>query len=93
MCVCVWNEECQKAFETIKDYLLNPPVQIPLEPKKSILLYLSIIEDVIGSMLGQENDGKNERAVYYLSKRLHDYEKKYTPIEKSFHTCWVGKFH
>ena len=45
-------------------------------PEKSILLYLSIIEYVIGSMVGQENDGKNERAVYYLNKRLHDYEKK-----------------
>ena len=89
----IWNEECQKALETIKDYLLNSPVQIPSEPEKSVLLYLLVIEDVIGSMLAQENDDKNERAVYYLSKRLHDYENKNTPIKKSFHACWVGKFH
>jgi len=50
---------------------------------KPLLLYLSIIEDAVGSMLAQEDDDKNERAVYYLSKSFHDYETKYTAIEKS----------
>ena len=41
-------------------------------------------------MLAQEDDDKNERAVYYLSKRLHDYQTRYTPIEKScFALVWV----
>ena len=34
-------------------------------------------------MLTQKDDDKNERVVYYLSKRFHDYETRYTPIEKS----------
>ena len=37
-------------------------------------------------MLAQEDDDKNERAMYYLSKRFHDYETRYTPIEKSCFT-------
>ena len=53
---------------------------------KTLLLYLSIIGDVVGSMLPQENDDKNESAMYYLSKRFHDYETRYIPIEKSFFT-------
>ena len=57
---------------------------MPLKPGKPLLLYLLIIEDVIGSMLFQEDEGKNERVVYYLSKRLHDYETRYTLIEKSY---------
>ena len=43
-------------------------------------------------MLAQENDDKNERAIYYLSKskRFHDYETMYTPIEKSsFALVWA----
>ena len=41
-------------------------------------------------MLAQEDEEKNERAVYYLSKRFHDYETRYTPIEKScFALVWV----
>jgi len=35
-------------------------------------------------------DDKNERAVYYLSKRFHDYETRYTPIDNScFALVWV----
>ena len=44
-----WNDECQKAFELIKEYLLHPPILVPLMHGKPLLLYLSIIEDAIGS--------------------------------------------
>ena len=85
-----WNDECQSAFELIKEYLLHPPFLIPLMHRKSLLLYLSIIEDVVGSMLTQEDDDKNERAIYYLSKWFHDYETRYAPIEKScFALVWA----
>jgi len=41
-------------------------------------------------MLAPEDDGKNEKAMYYLHKRLHDYKTRYTPIEKSyFALVWV----
>ena len=41
-------------------------------------------------MLAQEDDDKNERVVYYLSKRFQDYETRYAPIEKSrFAFVWV----
>ena len=78
-----WNDECQKAFELIKEYLLHLPILVPPQHGKSLLLYLSIIGDTVGSMFAQEDDNKNERAIYYLSKRFHDYETRYTPIEKS----------
>ena len=35
-------------------------------------------------MLAQEDDSKNEKAIYYLSKKFHDYENRYTLIEKSY---------
>ena len=78
-----WNDKCQKAFELIKEYLLHPLILVPPQHGKPLLLHLSIIEDVIGSMLAQEDDEKNEKAIYYLSKRFHDYETRYSPIEKS----------
>ena len=41
-------------------------------------------------MLAQEDDEKNERAIYYLSKRFHDYKTRYIPIEKScFALVWA----
>ena len=41
-------------------------------------------------MLAQEDDDKNERAVYYSSKSFHDYEIRDAPIEKScFALVWA----
>ena len=44
-------------------------------------------------MLAHEDNDTNERTVYYLSKRFHDYETRYTRIEKSCFTlvCVVQK--
>ena len=85
-----WNYKCQKAFELLKEYLLYPPILVSPQHGKPLLLYLSIIEDAIGSMLSQEDDDKNETAIYYLIKRFHDYETRYTPIEKScFTLVWA----
>ena len=78
-----WNNECQKAFELIKEYLLHPPILVPPQHGKPLLLYLSIVGEVVGSMLAREDDEKNERVIYYLSKRFHDYKTRYTSIEKS----------
>ena len=85
-----WNDECQKDFELIEEYFLHPPILVPLMLEKPLLLYLSIMEYAVGSMLAQEDDDKNEKAMYYLSKRFHDYKTRYTPIEKScFALVWA----
>ena len=41
-------------------------------------------------MLAQEDNEKNKKAIYYLSKKFHNYETRYTPIEKSsFALVWA----
>ena len=85
-----WNDEYQEAFEIIREYLLHAPILVPPQHGKPLLLYISTIGDAVGSMLAQEDDDKNERAIYYLSKRFHDYKTRYTPIEKScFAFVWA----
>ena len=37
----------------------------------------------MGCMLAQESEDKVERASYYLSKKMLDYEIRYTPLEKA----------
>ena len=48
-----WNDECQKDFELIEEYFLHPPILVPLMLEKPLLLYLSIMEYAVGSMLAQ----------------------------------------
>ena len=85
-----WTEDCEKAFEAVKEYFSNPPVLEPPKLGRPLNLYLSVIEDALGSMLAQEDEDKQEHVIYYMSKRLKDYETQYTAVEKScYDLVWV----
>ncbi|RVW92724.1 Retrovirus-related Pol polyprotein from transposon 297 [Vitis vinifera] len=47
----IWNDDCQHAFEKIKEYFLSPPVLVPLTPGCPLLLYLSVSDMALGCML------------------------------------------
>ena len=81
-----WKEECQKAFEKIKEYLTSPPVLKPSRQGKSLILYLALEENAMGAILAQERPEDVEHAVYYLSKKFIPYEEKYNLVEK---TCLI----
>ncbi|XP_015072578.1 uncharacterized protein LOC107016701 [Solanum pennellii] len=79
-----WTEECREAFERIKNYLSNPPVLVPPEPGRPLILYMSVLDNSFGCVLGQHDDtGKKEQAIYYLSKKFTVYEVKYTLLERT----------
>ena len=88
-----WTEDCQKAFDKIKEYLLNPPILIPPTPGCPFILYLTVQEASMGCMLGQQDETrKKEQAIYYLSKKFTEPETRYMLVEK---TCcalaWASK--
>ncbi|KAL6311670.1 hypothetical protein AAG906_022604 [Vitis piasezkii] len=62
----VWNDDCQLAFEKIKEYLLSPPVLVPPTPDVPLLLYLSISDMTLGSPLLSTSLG------YQEIEALHD---------------------
>ncbi|PKI32519.1 hypothetical protein CRG98_047090 [Punica granatum] len=47
-----WDDECQKAFDTIKAYLIQPPVLVPPSPDRPLILYLTVRRQSIACMLG-----------------------------------------
>ena len=55
----------------------------PPEQGRPLILYLSVTETMMGCMLAQESEDKVERAIYYLSKKMLEYETHYTPLEKA----------
>ena len=78
----VWNDDCQHAFEKIKECLLSPPVVVPPTSGRPLLLYLLVSNMTLGCMLTQLDDLGKKRAIYYPSKRMHEYECKYIMIER-----------
>ena len=47
----VWNEQCQEAFEKIKNYLMKPPIMVPRVLEKPLLLYLTTTDIAMGALL------------------------------------------
>ena len=84
----VLNDDCHRAFEKINECLLSPPVLVSPTPGRPLLLYLSVSDIALGCMLAQLDDSGKERAIYYLSKRMLEYECKYLMIER---LCWATR--
>ena len=54
---------------------------MPPIPGHPLLLYFSVSDMALGCMLAQLDDSGKERAIYYLSKRMLEYECRYIMIE------------
>ncbi|RVW41401.1 Transposon Ty3-I Gag-Pol polyprotein [Vitis vinifera] len=52
----VWDDQCQRAFERTREYLLSSPVLVPPSPGRLLLLYLSVSDVALGCMLAQLDD-------------------------------------
>ena len=82
-----WNDECQIAFDKIKDYLQEPQILIPVVEGRLLIMYLTVLENSIGCVLGQHDEpGQKEHAIYYLSKKFTDYETRYSLLKKTYCT-------
>ena len=88
-----WDEECQVAFDKVKEYLTNPPVLVPPVQGRPLILYLTVHEKSMGCVLGQHDEtGCKEQAIYYLSKKFTDYESRYSPLEKMCYAlAWAAQ--
>ncbi|PKI74808.1 hypothetical protein CRG98_004826, partial [Punica granatum] len=91
-----WDHECQNAFDTIKTYLIQPLVLVPLMPNRTLILYLTVNElEVFGDSmltifqtLGQwkTKDAKLVPYHEYLEELAKSFEKisfTYTPRAKN----------
>ena len=55
---------------------------MPPIPGCHFLLYLLVSDMALGCMLAQLDDSEKEQAIYYLSKRMLEYECRYIMIER-----------
>ena len=76
----IWEDEQQKAFEEIKNRLLNPLVLSMPEKRGRFLLYSDTSKHAMGSALYQVQNGK-PNLIAYASKRLPKVEINYSITE------------
>ncbi|GKE18220.1 reverse transcriptase domain-containing protein [Tanacetum coccineum] len=76
-----FDDECQKAFELLKEKLTCAPVIVSPNYNLSFELMCDASDFTVGAVLGKK-DGKNFHPVYFASKTLNLAQQKYTVIEK-----------
>ena len=40
-----WDDDCQLAFKKIKRCLMNPPMLVPLVPRRPLILYMTVLDE------------------------------------------------
>ena len=76
--VVKWNDEFQTSFERIKEYLQEPPIMMPPIEERPLIMYLTVLENSMGCVLGQHDEsGRKEHAIYYLRKEFTYRETRY----------------
>ncbi|XP_073017872.1 uncharacterized mitochondrial protein AtMg00860-like [Primulina eburnea] len=68
----VWNEACEKSFETLKTKLATTPVLILPEDGKNFIVYSDASKGGLGCVLMQEG-----QVIAYASRQLKPYEQNY----------------
>ena len=72
----VWTEECQMAFENLKQALTNTPILAYPRNEDSFFLETDASNTSMGAVLSQIQDGK-EKVIAYYSKAFSRTERKY----------------
>ena len=75
-----WNEECEKVFQDLQEYLVRAPILSALEPDEDLFMYFSMFEHALSAMLLRVQGV--QQLVYYVSKTLVNVETRYLPLEK-----------
>ncbi|CAC5422630.1 unnamed protein product [Mytilus coruscus] len=75
----VWNDECQKAFEQLKNALTSTPVLAYPLPNLPFILDTDTSDKAVGAVLSQIQDGL-ERFIAYMSKSMNIHEQAYCEV-------------
>ncbi|XP_030932161.1 uncharacterized protein LOC115957947 [Quercus lobata] len=76
-----WTDECEAAFQELKQYLSSPPLLSPSKEGENLYLYLAVLASAVSAALIRE-EGKKQLPVYYVSQAFQGAESRYPRIEK-----------
>ena len=80
--VVKWTEECDRAFQRLKEILCQKPVLKAPDFTKEFRLQTDASEHGLGAVLSQKDEDGLEHPVVYISRKLLPRERNYATIEK-----------
>ncbi|KAM2646757.1 hypothetical protein TB1_000075 [Malus domestica] len=77
----VFDDECEKAFNHLKELLTSAPIIVPPDWSLPFELMCDASDYALGAVLGQRKD-KKPHVIYYASQTLNDVQLNYSTTEK-----------
>ena len=77
-----WSEECEVAFKTMKQCLINPPILVYPDYNKKFKITTDASNVGLGAILSQEDDEGLDRVIAYASRKLKPAEVNYSTTEQ-----------
>jgi hypothetical protein len=77
-----WNEECQQAFDQLKNYISTEPILAAPNFDKPFLLQTDASNAGLGAVLSQLDDECKEHPIVFLSRKMLSNEINYSVAEK-----------
>ncbi|CAL8085223.1 unnamed protein product [Prunus armeniaca] len=77
----VFDDECEKAFNHLKELLTSAPIIVPPDWSLSFELMCDASDYALGAVLGQRKD-KKPHVIYYASRTLNDAQLNYSTTKK-----------
>ena len=72
----LWDEACMQAFLAFKKTITTPTILSQPQSQGTFAPLLLVAKEAINSALDQE-EGKHQIPIYFISRILHDAEKRY----------------
>ena len=76
-----WTDDCQKAFDTLRTNLVNPPILAYPNMSHSFIVTTDASNTGLGYILSQEINGE-ERVIQYSGRALRPAEMNYSVSER-----------
>jgi len=80
----MWTNECEEAFQKLKNILASPPILIKPVTGLPVYLYLCVTEKALSTVITHEKENE-QRPIYFVSWILQVVEVRYQKIEKAAH--------
>lgn len=71
-----WTPDCQRSFDYLKHFLTTTPILSIADPNKDYVFYTDSSKEGVGGVLIQEG-----RVVSYESRKLEEYDQKYSAYD------------
>ena len=79
-----WNDECQEAFQRLKQLCSQTPILAYANYKKPFKLHTDASENGLGAVLYQKQDDGMDCVIAYASQTLSKSEKNYDAHKLEF---------